>query len=91
MAAEAKVQQALRLLEEVGRLDLVRLEAAPAARPARRAVSGVAADVLACSPLRRVTAVKKEGDEAGQQDLGRAGAVRRPRDEVKAGTERLAG
>ncbi|KAJ1216731.1 hypothetical protein NDU88_004330 [Pleurodeles waltl] len=60
MAVEAKVQQALRLLEEAGRQDLVRPEAAPAARPTRRAASGVAAAVLACSPTRRVTAVKKE-------------------------------
>ncbi|KAJ1127319.1 hypothetical protein NDU88_005722 [Pleurodeles waltl] len=60
MAAEAKVQQALRLLEEAGRLDLRRSEAAEAARPVRRAASGVAAAVLACSPPCCESAPKKE-------------------------------
>ncbi|KAJ1165961.1 hypothetical protein NDU88_006378 [Pleurodeles waltl] len=53
MAAEAKVQQALRLLEEVGCLDLLRLEAEEAVHPVRKAASSVAAAVLACSLLRR--------------------------------------
>ncbi|KAJ1191823.1 hypothetical protein NDU88_001138 [Pleurodeles waltl] len=35
--------------------------------------------------------ISQQGDEAGQQDLGRAGAALRPQDEVKAGPERLAG
>ncbi|KAJ1157478.1 hypothetical protein NDU88_010190 [Pleurodeles waltl] len=59
MAAEAKVQQALLLLEEAGRLDLVRPGAALATRPMRKAASGVAVAVMACSPLRRVTGAKK--------------------------------
>ncbi|KAJ1188194.1 hypothetical protein NDU88_004957 [Pleurodeles waltl] len=59
MAGEAKVQEALRLLEEAGRMDLVRVEAVVASRPARRAVSGVAAAVLACLPPFRAAAPKK--------------------------------
>ncbi|KAJ1112552.1 hypothetical protein NDU88_000814 [Pleurodeles waltl] len=49
MAAEGKVQQALRLLEEAGRLDLVRPGAAVAARPVWKTASGVAAAVMAWS------------------------------------------
>ncbi|KAJ1128486.1 hypothetical protein NDU88_006864 [Pleurodeles waltl] len=59
MAAEAKVQQELRLLEEAGCLDLVRPGAAADACPVRKAASSVAAAVMACSPPRHVTGLKK--------------------------------
>ncbi|KAJ1090727.1 hypothetical protein NDU88_003856 [Pleurodeles waltl] len=60
MAAEGKVQQALRLLEEAGRLDLVRPGAAAAARPVRKAASGVATAVMACSPPRCANGAKQQ-------------------------------
>ncbi|KAJ1092317.1 hypothetical protein NDU88_005428 [Pleurodeles waltl] len=55
----AKVQEALCLLEEAGQLDLVRVEAAVASRPAKRASSGVAAAVLAYLPPRHTAAPAK--------------------------------
>ncbi|KAJ1202202.1 hypothetical protein NDU88_006003 [Pleurodeles waltl] len=68
MAVEAKVQHALRLLEEAGHLDLVRPGAATAARPTRKAASGVAAAVMACSPPRCIAGPRKFQDLIG--DLG---------------------
>ncbi|KAJ1188757.1 hypothetical protein NDU88_005514 [Pleurodeles waltl] len=50
--AEENVRKALALLEQAGRLDLVRLEALAPERPACQASAGLAAAVLACSPLR---------------------------------------
>ncbi|KAJ1163736.1 hypothetical protein NDU88_004189 [Pleurodeles waltl] len=50
--AEEKVHQALALLEQARRMDLVRPEAFGPVRPARTGLSGVAAAVLACSPPR---------------------------------------
>ncbi|KAJ1088245.1 hypothetical protein NDU88_001403 [Pleurodeles waltl] len=44
------VQAALSLLKKAGRMDLVRQEALPALRPARKAAQGVAAAVMACLP-----------------------------------------
>ncbi|KAJ1137379.1 hypothetical protein NDU88_003788 [Pleurodeles waltl] len=56
MVVDAKVQEALRLLREAGRQDLVREEVIQASHPARRAAGGVATAVLACSSPRRVSA-----------------------------------
>ncbi|KAJ1165864.1 hypothetical protein NDU88_006281 [Pleurodeles waltl] len=50
--AEDKVRVALALLQQAGRIDLVRPEVLAARRPARRASVGVAAAVLPCSPPR---------------------------------------
>ncbi|KAJ1091297.1 hypothetical protein NDU88_004424 [Pleurodeles waltl] len=74
MAAEAKVQEALRLLQEAGRLDLVRAEVVGALWPARRAANGVVAAVLACSPPRRVSPKKKP---VSVRQKGRARALSR--------------
>ncbi|KAJ1189617.1 hypothetical protein NDU88_006361 [Pleurodeles waltl] len=49
---DPRVRQALRLLEEAGRLDLLAEDGARRERPARQAASGVAAAVAACSPPR---------------------------------------
>ncbi|KAJ1211286.1 hypothetical protein NDU88_006647 [Pleurodeles waltl] len=48
--ADDKVRAALALLQQAGRMDLVRTEALATGRPARRASAGVAAAVMACSP-----------------------------------------
>ncbi|KAJ1171198.1 hypothetical protein NDU88_003068 [Pleurodeles waltl] len=49
---DRRVLQAMQLLQEAARLDLLAADAARRARPARRAASGVAAAVAACSPPR---------------------------------------
>ncbi|KAJ1104574.1 hypothetical protein NDU88_001984 [Pleurodeles waltl] len=50
--ADARVQEALRLLREAGRLDLIQGELGALSRPPRWASGGVAAAVLACSEPR---------------------------------------
>ncbi|KAJ1164119.1 hypothetical protein NDU88_004565 [Pleurodeles waltl] len=52
MADEEKVQAALALLRQAGRMDLVRVVALATGHPVRRASAGVAAVVMACSPPR---------------------------------------
>ncbi|KAJ1192611.1 hypothetical protein NDU88_001918 [Pleurodeles waltl] len=52
--AERKVQEALRLLEEAGRLDHLQDCVGGPPRPPRRASGGVAAAVLTCSTARNV-------------------------------------
>ncbi|KAJ1142159.1 hypothetical protein NDU88_008486 [Pleurodeles waltl] len=52
MESEAKVREALALLRQAGRLDLLKEGALAPTRPARRASAGVAAMVAACSPPR---------------------------------------
>ncbi|KAJ1171695.1 hypothetical protein NDU88_003553 [Pleurodeles waltl] len=47
---DRRVLQAMQLLQEAGRLDLLAANAARRARPARQAASGVAAAIAACSP-----------------------------------------
>ncbi|KAJ1104843.1 hypothetical protein NDU88_002252 [Pleurodeles waltl] len=64
------VKAALSLLKKAGCMDLVRQEALPALRPARKAVQGVAAAVMACSPPRA-------GARPGR--ASRAGRARRAR------------
>ncbi|KAJ1129014.1 hypothetical protein NDU88_007385 [Pleurodeles waltl] len=49
------VRKALALLQQAGRLNLLRPEALAPERPARQASAGVATAVLACSPLRAVS------------------------------------
>ncbi|KAJ1141871.1 hypothetical protein NDU88_008199 [Pleurodeles waltl] len=57
--AEDKVRKALALLEQAGRMDLVRPEALGPLHPARRASAGVAAAVMACSPPRAAITVSQ--------------------------------
>ncbi|KAJ1177988.1 hypothetical protein NDU88_003238 [Pleurodeles waltl] len=61
MAEESKVQVALALLRQAGRMDLVREEAFAPGRPARRTSAGVAAAVMACLPLRAGHGVQVRG------------------------------
>ncbi|KAJ1160636.1 hypothetical protein NDU88_001131 [Pleurodeles waltl] len=56
---DRRVKQALELLKEAGRLDLLAAPVAPRERPVRRAASGVAAAVVACSPPRERTQVSR--------------------------------
>ncbi|KAJ1135242.1 hypothetical protein NDU88_001686 [Pleurodeles waltl] len=75
---DPKVRQALALLKEAGRLDLVAPEAFGAGRPVRRASAGVAAAVAACSPPRstgreKVSALGGRGGSREQQGGPRAG------------------
>ncbi|KAJ1164676.1 hypothetical protein NDU88_005110 [Pleurodeles waltl] len=69
--AERKVQEALRLLEEAGRLDLLQEGVGGPSRPPRRASGGVAAAVLACSTSRDVG-----GRQAGRGCAGGRRVVR---------------
>ncbi|KAJ1194421.1 hypothetical protein NDU88_003710 [Pleurodeles waltl] len=96
---DLKVQQALALLREAGRLDLVAPEALAQGRPVRWASAGVAAAVVACSPPRvagsgkvsagRGQAGREAGPGAGRAGRGRVGfggAVREaPRASLEAG------
>ncbi|KAJ1108531.1 hypothetical protein NDU88_005907 [Pleurodeles waltl] len=75
---DQRVIRAMELLKEAGRLDLIAAPAAPRARPARRAASGVAAAVVACSPPR------------GRQQVSGAGRGRSGRLAL-AGRGRMAG
>ncbi|KAJ1185836.1 hypothetical protein NDU88_002623 [Pleurodeles waltl] len=52
MVMDSKVLEALALLQQAGRMDLVKEEALAPGCPARRASAGVAAAVAACSMLR---------------------------------------
>ncbi|KAJ1190208.1 hypothetical protein NDU88_006946 [Pleurodeles waltl] len=79
---DPRVRQALRLLEEAGRLDLLAEDGARRERPVRQAASGVAAAVAACSPprgrgcrSRRVPQVRGSG--AGRGQTGTAGVPAR--------------
>ncbi|KAJ1209843.1 hypothetical protein NDU88_005215 [Pleurodeles waltl] len=62
--SDFKVQEALRLLREAGRLDLIQGGVGGPSRPPRRASGRVAATVLACSTMRggaRKQAVSRRG------------------------------
>ncbi|KAJ1128498.1 hypothetical protein NDU88_006876 [Pleurodeles waltl] len=65
MAQDAKVQDALALLKQAGRMDLVREEALAPGRPARRASAGVAVAVAACSPPRAAAGIQVRGVARG--------------------------
>ncbi|KAJ1213447.1 hypothetical protein NDU88_001084 [Pleurodeles waltl] len=84
--AEAKVQQALRLLVEAGHMDLIRAKVWPLARPARKSAGSVVAAVWACSPPRRekVCVLQEEAGPSGGYPGGRFVAPRRWEEE-KAG------
>ncbi|KAJ1176823.1 hypothetical protein NDU88_002090 [Pleurodeles waltl] len=72
------VQAALSLLRKAGRMDLVRQEALPALRPVRKAAQGVAAAVMACSPLRagvRPSQVRRGWRGRGWPSPGKRGRV----------------
>ncbi|KAJ1114929.1 hypothetical protein NDU88_003159 [Pleurodeles waltl] len=56
---DRRVRQALALLKEAGRLDLLAAPVAPKERPVRKAASGVAVAVVACSPPRERTQVSR--------------------------------
>ncbi|KAJ1171797.1 hypothetical protein NDU88_003655 [Pleurodeles waltl] len=71
--ADSRVQEALRLLREAGRLDLIQGELGAPSRPPRRASGGVAAAVLACSEPR--------GAASRQLVRGRGGGRLRARGE----------
>ncbi|KAJ1166535.1 hypothetical protein NDU88_006935 [Pleurodeles waltl] len=78
---EKKVQQALALLREAGRLDLLAQKALAPGRPVHRASAGVAAAVAACSPPRaahgkKVGAVRGRGLREAGPGAGRAGRGR---------------
>ncbi|KAJ1170920.1 hypothetical protein NDU88_002791 [Pleurodeles waltl] len=98
---ESKVQQALALLREAGRLDLVAPEALAQGHPVRRASAGVAAAVAACSPPRaaasgkmnagRGRAVREAGLGAGRAARGRGGVSGRAREAPRASLEACLG
>ncbi|KAJ1099148.1 hypothetical protein NDU88_004252 [Pleurodeles waltl] len=72
MEMEAKVLEAVALLRQAGRMDLLKEGALAPARPARRASAGVAA--AACSPPRVVAADKVRGASWGAGAKGGPGA-----------------
>ncbi|KAJ1199423.1 hypothetical protein NDU88_003259 [Pleurodeles waltl] len=68
MSQEEQVKAALVLLQQAGRMDLLKEEALAPGRPARRASAGVAAAVMACLPPRAGAAcsqVRRGGKGAG--------------------------
>ncbi|KAJ1088779.1 hypothetical protein NDU88_001934 [Pleurodeles waltl] len=64
--SDDKVRRALALLEQAGRMDLIKPEALAPERPACQASAGVA--VLACSPPRTATVGIQEGGEGGLRE-----------------------
>ncbi|KAJ1175169.1 hypothetical protein NDU88_000460 [Pleurodeles waltl] len=75
METEAKVLEAVVLLRQAGRLDLLKEGALAPTRPARRASAGVAAAVAACSPPRVAAADKVRGASRGAGAKGGQGEV----------------
>ncbi|KAJ1129019.1 hypothetical protein NDU88_007390 [Pleurodeles waltl] len=71
MAVEVKVQEALRLLQEAGRMDLVRVEVVGALWPVRRAASMFAYALHASQNEGGECAAKWEGLDARRQDRGK--------------------
>ncbi|KAJ1135602.1 hypothetical protein NDU88_002040 [Pleurodeles waltl] len=74
METEAKVLEAVALLRQAGRIDLLKDGALALTRPARKASAGVAAAVAACSPPRVAPAVKVRGAASGVVTKGGSGA-----------------
>ncbi|KAJ1124403.1 hypothetical protein NDU88_002864 [Pleurodeles waltl] len=66
MEVEARVLEAVALLRQAGRMDLLKDGALAPGRPARRASAGVAAAVAACSPPRVAGACKVRGASRGR-------------------------
>ncbi|KAJ1197918.1 hypothetical protein NDU88_001762 [Pleurodeles waltl] len=104
--ADARVQEALRILREAGRLDLIQGELGAPSRPPRRASGGVAAAVLACSESRGAASRQLvsrmgggrlrawgEGRRAGARSLGDRRVVARgsPKRRSAAGRAHLSG
>ncbi|KAJ1199006.1 hypothetical protein NDU88_002844 [Pleurodeles waltl] len=81
--ADARVQEAFRLLREAGRLDLVKSRVGGPSRPTRRASSGVAPAVLACSESR--------GAASRHMVSGRGGGRARARGEGRRNASRVPG
>ncbi|KAJ1142306.1 hypothetical protein NDU88_008633 [Pleurodeles waltl] len=71
MSAEEKVQAALRLLTEAGCLDILKEDVVGPSRPPRRASSGVAVAVLACSPPRAFDGRQAGGKWEGRREVPR--------------------
>ncbi|KAJ1120171.1 hypothetical protein NDU88_008346 [Pleurodeles waltl] len=79
------VCQAMLLLEEAGRWDLVASAALPQARLVRRAAAGIAALVFACSQLRPGTGAGLQPTVTGTlKNSGELGVAQYPRGEEKA-------
>ncbi|KAJ1143140.1 hypothetical protein NDU88_009451 [Pleurodeles waltl] len=74
MEPDTKVLEAVALLRQAGRLDLLKEGALAPTRPARRASAGVAAAVAACSPPRGPTGGKVRGPSRGVGAKGGLGA-----------------
>ncbi|KAJ1090042.1 hypothetical protein NDU88_003182 [Pleurodeles waltl] len=72
---ETKVRQALRLLEEAGRLDLLSSGTLPRVRPAMPAAASVAAAVFSCSPLHPGNGAGNQVSVQGRLRIQRAAAV----------------
>ncbi|KAJ1181094.1 hypothetical protein NDU88_006305 [Pleurodeles waltl] len=73
---EAKVLEAVALLHQAGRLDLLKDGTLAPTCPARKASAGVAAAVAACSPPRVAPAVKVRGAASGVVTKGGSRRVR---------------
>ncbi|KAJ1117895.1 hypothetical protein NDU88_006091 [Pleurodeles waltl] len=74
METEAKVLEAVALLRQTGRLDLLKDGALAPTRPVRKASAGVAAAVAACSPPREAPAGKVKGAASGVGTKGGSGS-----------------
>ncbi|KAJ1181436.1 hypothetical protein NDU88_006643 [Pleurodeles waltl] len=74
MEVDAKILEAVALLRQAGRMDLLKEGALALGRPARRASAGVAAVVAACSPPRLSGAGKVRGASWGVGAKGVFGA-----------------
>ncbi|KAJ1113607.1 hypothetical protein NDU88_001849 [Pleurodeles waltl] len=74
MEHDAKVREALALLKQAGRMELLRDEALAPGRPARRSSAEVAAAVASCSPPRPVAGAQVRGVARGRS--GGRGRVR---------------
>ncbi|KAJ1089132.1 hypothetical protein NDU88_002283 [Pleurodeles waltl] len=85
MDSDAKVLEAVALLKQAGRMDLLKEEALVPGRPARRASAGVATAVADCSPPHAAGGLEGTLDFEAD-DRGKQGAARTPWDEAKAGT-----
>ncbi|KAJ1165793.1 hypothetical protein NDU88_006210 [Pleurodeles waltl] len=74
MEVDAKVLEAMGLLRQAGRMDLLKEEALAPGRPARRASVGVTAAVAACSPPRASGTMQVRGGSRGAVAKGVSGA-----------------
>ncbi|KAJ1082308.1 hypothetical protein NDU88_002476 [Pleurodeles waltl] len=83
--ADEKVRKALALLEQAGRMDIVRPEALGPLCPVHRASAGVVAAVMACSPPRAARTVAQEVLDFDDAEPGEQIAAQEPWWEEKAG------